>query len=68
MPGSVAWVTQRSLLVAHGTSSKVRSYFYPWERLTVERPNTIQLGKVQRVLSPILPDERKSGNGDRTSG
>src|SRR5260370_22225731 len=34
---------QSTLARAHGTSSKMRSYFYPRERLTVERPNTIEL-------------------------
>src|SRR5260221_8393643 len=34
---------QSTLAQAPGTSSKMRSYFYPWERLTVERPNTIEL-------------------------
>ena len=28
---------------AHGTSSTARSYFYPRERFTVERPHTMQL-------------------------
>src|SRR5260370_17376368 len=34
---------QSTLARAHGTSSKMRLYFYPRERLTVERPNTIEL-------------------------
>src|SRR5260221_6621676 len=36
---------QSTLAQAHGTSSKMRSYFYPWERLTTERPNTMQLAR-----------------------
>src|SRR5258708_30014233 len=36
---------QSTLAQAHGTSSKMRSYFYPWKRLTTERPNTIQLAR-----------------------
>ena len=43
MHGSVAWLAQRPLLVAHGTSSKVRFCFYPWERLTTEPANRIEL-------------------------
>src|SRR5260221_13102997 len=36
---------QSTLAQAPGTSSKMRSYLYPWERLTTERPNTIQLAR-----------------------
>src|SRR5258707_4030079 len=36
---------QSTLAQAHGTSSKMRSYFSPWERLTTERPHTIQLAR-----------------------
>src|SRR5258707_14658173 len=38
---------QSTLAQAPGTSSKMRSYLYPWERLTTERPNTIQLARCQ---------------------
>src|SRR5260221_14122996 len=40
-----ASAAQSTLDQAHGTSSKMRSYFYPWERLTTERPNTIRLAR-----------------------
>src|SRR5260221_3943029 len=40
-----ASAAQSPLAQAHGTSSKMRSYFYPWERLTTERPNTIRLAR-----------------------
>src|SRR5258708_40099353 len=40
-----ASAAQSTLAQAHGTSSKMRSYFYPWERLTTERPNTIRLAR-----------------------
>src|SRR5258708_38488735 len=40
-----ASAAQSTLAQAHGTSSKMRSYFYPWERLTTERPNTMQLAR-----------------------
>src|SRR5258708_10419587 len=40
-----ASAAQSTLAQAHGTSSKMRSYFSPWERLTTERPNTMQLAR-----------------------
>jgi hypothetical protein len=42
----VAWVAHcEPPLGAHGTSSKMRSYFYPSERLSLEPANTIQLAR-----------------------
>jgi hypothetical protein len=42
----VAWLAQfEPPLLAHGAPSKARSYFYPWERRTTERPNTIRLAR-----------------------
>jgi hypothetical protein len=40
------------LSLAWSTMSKVRSCFYPWERFTTERPNTIQLARCYgRILA-----------------
>jgi hypothetical protein len=51
----VAWLAHcEPPLLAHGTSSKARSYFCPWERLTTERRKYDSVGKVQDVLSSIL--------------
>src|SRR5215467_5266808 len=62
----VAWLAQcEAPLGAHGTSSKARSYFYPRERLTVERPNTIGVGKVQGVLPSILSHAGRIGDRSR---
>jgi hypothetical protein len=42
----VAWVAQNEPpLLAHGTSSKARSYFCSWERRTTDRPHTMQLAR-----------------------
>src|SRR5215469_379657 len=43
MHGRASLTSKATRLVAHGTSSKMRSYFYPSERLSLERPNTIEL-------------------------
>src|SRR5258708_6114124 len=40
------------------TTSKTRSCFYPRERLTVERPNTIQLARCYQAVSHISSDAR----------
>ena len=42
----------------------MRYCFYPWERLTRERAETVlRIGKVQRVLVAILPHGSETGNG-----
>jgi len=40
------------------TTSKTRSCCYPRERLTVERPNTMQLARCYQAVSPISSDAR----------
>ena len=49
-------------LVAHGTLSTMRSYFYPSERLSLERRKYDAVGKVQSVLPGILAHASISGN------
>src|SRR5260221_3037958 len=50
-----ASAAQSPLAQAHGTSSKMRSYFYPWERLTTERPNTIRLARCKMSSQAFSP-------------
>jgi hypothetical protein len=41
----------------------MRHCFYPWERLTTERPNSIKVGKVQVSYKAILSQAGGNGNG-----
>jgi hypothetical protein len=56
-------VVQPKLSSSSGTTSKVRSCFYPRERFTVERRKHDLVGKVQGVLSGILAQSRETGKG-----
>jgi hypothetical protein len=49
-----------ALALRTSTASKARSCFYPWERLTTERPNTIELA---RCYGAILAQASKTGTG-----
>src|SRR5215813_4296184 len=57
-----ARLKKTTLAQARRTSSKTRYCFYPRERLTVERPNSIEIGKVHVSNSAILPHWRENGN------
>ncbi len=50
---------------AHGTSSKARSYFYPWERLTTERPNTIELARCKVSYQPFSHNSMEPAKAKR---
>jgi hypothetical protein len=53
MHGRASMTSKATQLVAHGTSSKMRSCFYPWERLTTERRKQYSIGKVQMSSHPF---------------
>jgi hypothetical protein len=53
MHGRASLTSKATQLVAHGTSSKVRYCFYPWERLTTERRKQESIGKVQMSSQPF---------------
>ncbi|HEV2460218.1 MAG TPA: response regulator transcription factor, partial [Ktedonobacterales bacterium] len=50
-PGKLALQANRNPVQAHGTPSKVRCCFYPQERCTAERPNSMQVARC-RMSSP----------------
>jgi NADPH:quinone reductase-like Zn-dependent oxidoreductase len=58
----VAWVARRPPLKRSAPASKGRGCCSPWERVTTEPANSMQLGKVQAVQLHILPDRHKSGD------
>ena len=49
-----------ALALRTSTVSKARSCFYPWERFTTERPNTIELA---RCDGTILAQAGTTGHG-----
>ena len=59
---------QLTLAQAERTVSKLRYCFYPRERLTVERANSIGVGKVQGSYKAILSKPGRNGNGERENG
>ena len=64
----VAWLAQnKPPLVAHGTSSKLRSYLYPSERLSLERPHTISVGNVQKCPSSHSHTSEQQRKGERAT-
>src|SRR5215469_6896430 len=56
-------VLQPKLSSSSGTTSKVRSCFYPRERFTVERRKHDSVGKVQSVRPSILAQRGETGKG-----
>jgi hypothetical protein len=44
-PGKLSLQANRNPTQAHGTPSKARYCFYPWERRTTERPNSMELAR-----------------------
>jgi hypothetical protein len=65
-PGELS--SKTTLAQARRTSSRMRYCFYPWERLTTERPNSIEIGKVQVSYKTVLSHERGNGNGTGKRG
>jgi len=57
-----ARLTTPPLAPARRPSSKARSGFSPRERLTVERPNRLEIGKAPVSDSALLPHWRENGN------
>ena len=53
MHGWASLTSKATQLVAHGTSSTVRSCCSPWERLTTERRQQSSIGKVQMSAQPF---------------
>src|SRR5260370_15006634 len=68
LPAARGGIAAQAPVQAHGTSSKIRCCFSPWERLTTEPPNSSQVARCKVPTKRFAHTREEPAPGPLVSG